>query len=423
MKPRRFLLLLNRRDLGGLGGVLAAAWVVRALVIATWPVSARSVDLSSWQLVAQQLREGHNPYITTHVLNWPPLWMVVIYAIDHLTRFLGVSFFLGVRVFLVAAESVLIVVVHRLLSGFVSRPQANRLVLVGLSLNPIAILLTCQHGNFDVLVGLSATAAVLALTRVQGETGWLAAATAIGLGALTKTVPLILAPLLVPGLKRITRLGRALGLLALVAPIAFGLAVVYVLAPSAVSHNVLGYRSTPGYFGVTGVLDLLHGGTLTSDYQHLFPILILLALVVFARLAPVEPRRIVLGAATLLMGVAVIGPGWGPQYAYWFMPLLVVAYPLFDKTWRRRLLICFLLGCADYLFEYALLPTQGQFLVAWFPHLKALGNALSSEASQTLLRLPLFIALFSLLITAARRTFILRSRTPPLQPVVEDERS
>src|SRR5437870_5759800 len=76
----------GRRDLRDLGLVLAVGWAVRAAFIASVPYRVHSADIDRWITVTQQLRAGANPYATTTYLNWPPLWMTILWLLDHVAR-------------------------------------------------------------------------------------------------------------------------------------------------------------------------------------------------------------------------------------------------------------------------------------------------------------------------------------------------
>ena len=257
--------------------VLGCSWLVRTLVIATWPPAAHSDDLTSWMTVAGKLRHGANPYVTTTIVKWPPFAIVVVWLIDHLARTLSISFFNSMRLTLIATESAIVVVLYFLMTRFASRDRVRRALLVGISLNPIAVLFVCQHENIDVFVGLFVVLALLALVVSKDSddpVSWLAGCLALGLGAFTKTVPLVLAPLLVPGFRVASRLGRTLGLALFLGPIVLGLSVVFVLAPHAVVENVLLYRSIRGYFGVTGLLEFARLYGLSRGYERVFTVLL-----------------------------------------------------------------------------------------------------------------------------------------------------
>ena len=45
----------------------------------------------------------------------------------------------------------------------------------------------------------------------------------------------------------------------------------------------------------------------------------------------------VLLAGLMLAAIPALGPGYGPQYAYWYVPPLLASYLLLDDGWRRIL--------------------------------------------------------------------------------------
>jgi hypothetical protein len=315
------------------------------------------------------------------------------------------------RLTLIAAESALVVALYLLMTRLAPAPTPRRVVLVGISLSPIAILFVCQHENIDVFVGLCVVLALWALivSRAGDAVPWLAACLALGMGAFVKTIPLVLAPLLVPGFRAASRLGRALGLALFLGPIALSLSVVFALAPHAVVDNVLLYRSIHGYFGITGLLELAHLDGVSRAYEHVFTVLLALAVLALMRSAwqrGLDARQAVLLAALLLAAVPALGPGYAPQYVYWFLPALLVSYVLFDKRWQRILLACYAIAALDWILEYALFRPFGRFLVAFFDDssgLARLSDTLSEQGAQTLVRLPLFLAFLVLLVAGARR--------------------
>jgi hypothetical protein len=381
-------------------------------VIATWPRSAHSDDLDSWIRVAHELNQGANPYVTTTIVKWPPFAIVVVWLIDHAARALDVSFFTAMRVTLIAAESAVAVVLYLLLTRFAPARTVCRLLIVGISLNPMAILFVCQHENIDVFVGLFVALALWALVvydRTNDPVAWLAGCLALGLGAFTKTIPLVLAPLLAPGFRAASKLGRTLGAALFLGPIALGLSIVYVLAPKAVADNVFRYRSISGYFGVTGLLRIAHLDRVGSAYDRIFTVLLIACVVVLFRVAwtrGLGASATVLLAGLLLAAIPALGPGYGPQYAYWYIPPLLATYPLLDDAWRKLLMGFYVIAAATYVIEYAFVGALGRFLVAFFDESSFLANVsrrISTPGAQTLVRTPLFIAFLVLLIAGFRR--------------------
>jgi hypothetical protein len=392
--------------------VLACSWLVRAVVIATWPPSAHSDDLDSWIKVAHELNAGANPYVTTSIVKWPPFALVVVWLIDHAARGLGVSFFTAMRVALIAAESGIVVVLYALLTRFAPARTVRNLLIVGISLDPIAILFVCQHENIDVFVGLFVVLALWALVAYS-QTGdvvlWLSGCLAVGLGAFVKTVPLVLVPLLAPGFRAASKVGRTLGAALFLGPIVLSVSVVFVLAPRAVVDNVFLYRSISGYFGVTGLLQLAHLGGASGAYDRLFLVVLLVGICVIFCAAwrrGLDAGATVLLAGVLLAAVPALGPGYGPQYAYWYVPPLLASYLLLDGAWRRILAVFYVVAAATYVLEYALLRALGRFLVAFFADSSSLlrvSDRLSTPGGTTLLRIPLFIAFIGLLVAGFRR--------------------
>lgn len=373
---------------------------------------ARSSDVGHWLGALEYQDEGRNPY-ESGVLNWPPLWLVVIVTLDYAANVVDVSFLSALRLYLVLVESALVVTLYlTLVQAGAERRSVRRALLVGIALNPVAILLVCQHGNSDVQVGLLVTLAVAALLahgRSRDVVLWLAGCLLLGVGVLAKTVPLVLAPVLAPGARLATTAGKALGAALFLGPAALGMGVILALAPQAVLEHVVRYRSTRGFFGVSGFLDEhffddLSGelGELTgidarSTYGTVFTLGVV-ALVVWLgwrlwREAPLPPERLFLLVAVVLMAVVALGPGYGPQYAYWFLPALIATYVLLDDRWRRLLLVGYAVAALTYAVEYAFVPWLGAYASEISPDAGWIGDVseyLDDAQHLTLFRLPLF---------------------------------
>ncbi len=373
---------------------------------------ARSSDVGHWLGALEYQDEGRNPY-ESGVLNWPPLWLVVIVTLEYAANVVDVSFLSALRLYLVLVESALVVTLYlTLVRTGAERSSVRRALLVGIALNPVAILLVCQHGNSDVQVGLLVTLAVAALLahgRSRDVVLWLTGCLLLGVGVLAKTVPLVLAPVLASGARLTTTAGKVLGAALFLGPAALGVGVILALAPQAVLEHVIRYRSTRGFFGVSGFLDEhffddLSGelGELTgidarSTYGTVFTLGVV-ALVVWLgwrlwREAPLPPERLFLLVAVVLMAVVALGPGYGPQYAYWFLPALLATYVLLDDRWRRLLLVGYVVAALTYAVEYAFVPWLGAYASAvdgnagWVADVS---EYLDTPQRLTLFRLPLF---------------------------------
>jgi hypothetical protein len=452
--------------------VLGVAWIARA-VFAVAIGDAHSTDVDYWEGALAALDEGRNPY-ETGVLNWPPLWLVVIVAVDSVADALDIAFWSALRVYLVLVESALVVTLYATLVSFgAGRAAVRRALLVGIALNPVAIILVCQHGNSDVHIGLLVTLAVAALgahQRSREIVAWLGGCLFLGLGVLAKTVPLVLAPLLAPGARRASRGERAFGAALFLGPAALGMAVILVLAPAAVWDNVVTYHSTRGFFGLAGmvrefaVFDLRFAGATLVVAVALAAIAIVwrvrrpLALgeavflgevaftVLVLWLVEASDRRgladargayatvfalvLAVGAvatfvllwrgdlpaasslfllvAVVLMAVVAFGPGYGPQYAYWFLPALVATYVLLDDGWRWLLRVAWVVAAVTYAVEYAVVDYLGAWLPAVFGDstwAADAGNYLATPHHLVIARVPLYVVYLVLIAAGIGRLF------------------
>lgn len=135
------------------------------------------------------------------------------------------------------------------------------------------------------------------------------------------------------------------------------------LDPQAILHKVIQYRSLGGVFGMSGIL----AATVSPQPARMVRIVLLLILGATVVMSAVrvatrdstDSRLLILLGAFLLVGIVVLGPGYGPQYIAWYLPLLVLTSTSFDAAWRRNLLVWREIAVLTYLAEYMLLPSQG----------------------------------------------------------------
>jgi hypothetical protein len=400
--------------------VLIIAWVARGLFMLLVTPLAQSTDAHNWETLANILNSGDNPYHATDGwpgLNWPPFWMQIVFVLSKISSLFSLPFFRVLQLFLIAVESVVMVFLLKLIREVAPDANARLLVILGIALNPAAILLNCQHCNFDVIVALWLVLFMLFLLRYHrtaNDADWLAACLFLGLGILTKTVPLVLVPMLAGGFRRMTTLSKSLGSFLLLEPVALGMSVIFVLFPADVIANVLKYRSISNYFGVSGLFHIAGMDSLTPLYNHLFNLLLFTTMaataIAFWR-RPIEERKAVLFAALLLAAIPALGPGYGPQYLYWSLPFLVATCAFFKGPWRAVLIGFGLIAACTYLFEYAILGSDGAALInilVYVEHdqpdavsvVKVIGR-FQDYAGQTIMRLPLFAAYLVLLTTGA----------------------
>jgi hypothetical protein len=383
------------------GLLLAASATVRLLFLALLPAQTYSADVQNWRNVDSALQAGDNPYnVTTH-LNWPPVWMQFVFVMGKIARAWHIDLGTVIRVVLIGFESGLLVCCYLLLRKLADPKRAFVLALYGIALNPIAVLLVCQHCNFDVIVGLFALlglANALRFSESGDEREWLYACACFGVAVLSKTVPFVLIPLLGFGLREITWRSRVLGAVLLLGPVTLGMSIIYPLGPQQVTANVLAYRSLAGWFGFTGLFELAKWHGLTELYTAFFTKTLLAVIAVGATVAfrrgRANAEELVLLGLGLLAMVPCVGPGYGPQYFFWFLALVPVALAVTGNHAVRKALLVFMgVAIVTYTIEYAMFSSHGQFLVRLYPGPKMhqASSIMSSRPGQTLIRLPLFI--------------------------------
>lgn len=394
--------------------VLMVAWAARLTFILLMPVHTRSFDSLAWETVLSDLSAGQNPYQTTHFLSWPPFWLQVLFVISKISTALSIPFFRVLQAVLILVESIVIVLLVKLVREVVPETRVRALVILGIALNPAAVFLICQHCNFDVFVALWLMFFMLHLVRYsrgKNEADWLAACLFLGLGILTKTVPFILIPMLAGGFREAAKLVKFLGLVLVFGPAALGMSVIYVLAPSDATSKILQYHGIGGSFGFAGLFRMAGMEQITSFYNLFFYGLLFAAMIstsiLFWRHRFIGSREIVLLASLFLVGIAVLGPAYAPQYLYWFLPFLVATFAFFDKRWQQLLMGFGLIAACTYLVEYALVGSDGMFLLKILTvdkstlyqavSLLPVIQACESPTGSTLIRLPLFLAYLVLL--------------------------
>ncbi len=395
--------------------VLLLALLARLCWMAALPASAISVDLKDWMIVSSSLLKGINPYQKFDVLNWPPFWLEVLYGLSRLCKEHSEQFFLNsARLVLIAIELGVIVATFGLMRLLDPAKPIFKILLFGLAFNPLLILLTVQHANFDAaaVFWIILFLGCLVRFRRRGEMiHWLWACAFLGLAIFTKTFPFALAPLLAPGARRLSWPARCLGVALLAGPALLSLAPLYALDPVGISAHVLNYRSTPGSFGPPGLLILASRGFLIPQFARIFTCAMAGALCVLAiALYRWDVRRdadIVLLAGMLLLSLFTLGSGYGPQYWFWVVPLLAAAYPHQPHGFRILLLVAGAIVVVTNVITFAYGPVYGSFALGWEPT-QAMRDECSwfeSNANLMKLNMPMFAATLAVLFVGWLRIF------------------
>jgi hypothetical protein len=355
--------------------VVAVAWVARLAFMWLIPPAARSFDAFAWEHQALLLKNGINPYQPDNFFNWPPFWMQCVFIISKIAGGLNVSFFRVLQVFLIVSETAVIAVTVRLIQMLAPAVNVRALTIIGIALNPPAIFLICQHCNFDVIMVLWVLLAIACLMRYNTSGNlidWLSACLFLGLGILTKTVPLVLFPLLAGGFRKATPWGKLLGAALVLGPAALGVSIIYVLLPAEVTRHVLGYQPggfPPGFGGLLYLMDcrefsnpvhlafyILGIGVMALTWHHLWT------------RHSLGNRELILYTALVLMLIAGEGTGFSAQYFYWFLPFLVITYACYTGLWRKLLIGFGIVSAITFIINYGMNSAYGYSFLYLFSH-------------------------------------------------------
>jgi uncharacterized membrane protein len=308
-------------------GLVLLALAVRLVLTA---VARDIIDVENYKRVAETLLAngpGALYVLTPGIYPYPPPWALVEAAAQYLALAGGPSFSLSIRLPSIAAD----VGITYLLWHWLRQRRPGAALWGGLAyaLNPLALIITCLHGQFDAIpAGLSLLAVYWATARPR------LALSALSLGAAIafKSYPvLLLAPVLLT-----LASGRARGRYALLAlaPVGVLLLPYLLMSPAAVLQELFGYRGTAllgflvplrtayvpltgAHFPVDATLRLIRAST----FVFLAAYGLLLAWLPRSRLSLVQ------AVATVLALFYTLYAGIAPQYLLWLAPFAVLLAP------------------------------------------------------------------------------------------------
>jgi hypothetical protein len=274
-------------------------------------------DSGSYLIVADAVLSGQNVYAVTDRYNYSPLWSYVVAALWSVSAPNIGLFVLLAGLFQVGVDVVTAWLLLRLARDRLGRtPEEARRVALIFFANPVSVLISCAHGQFD---GLSILFLVAALSAAMGPERPLRRAGVVGflsLSLLVKHITAFHPPLFWRGWRR-----RGLPLPLLAVPYAvFALSFVPFLSSSrTIAGNVLLYATW-----LAGPKLQRPGGTQVMLRFARSPALayFLVCLAVVAAAIWIA-RRLELPRACLLVSLALLVslPGHANQYFVWPMAL------------------------------------------------------------------------------------------------------
>ncbi len=288
--------------------VVLLALALRLVVVAL--TNGAGFDIVSYGIQAKSVLSHHNIYTFTDRYPYPPVWVWVVGLLQWLANTAALPFGRLARFPGIAGDVCIVALLHR--------TKGTRAALF-YALNPVSILITAGHGQFDGLVMAFVVAAWLLWDSPQRPHGaW--AALALGGAIALKGYPVLLLPGLLIGAASHRQRALLIGLA--VTPLlvsVLGYSAFFGFEPAMISR-VLGYQSPailgwglPAHKWLPQLATLLGGPA---------RIAVLLMPVALALLKPQWP--LTRHWLATLLGFYILAPGLSPQYLLWVLPLLAV---------------------------------------------------------------------------------------------------
>jgi hypothetical protein len=371
--------MLRRASATPLAGILAVACITR---LALALIARDIIDVHNYERVADTVLSGGllSLYVkTAGIYPYPPLW-VWFEVLARLLSSTGViSFSLAIRLPIIVADvGIVYLIWHWWFQQSIH--IAARLSLL-YAINPVSLLITCWHGQFDAIPTFFAVLAVYYLVK---RNNMLASAFALSLAVAFKSFHVLL---LLPIILHLESKQKRIAYIAItIVPVVMALLPFLLYSPEAVFRELFGYRGA-ALLGVMVPIRTVYvplaGASFPVDWTvGIISISRFLFLMIYGAIAWWMRKR---GIALIRVIICVfalfyaIYAGISPQYLVWIVPFLLLDQPvrLTPAIIYSCAATCGLLGFYAYaipgLFPFALsLPLRmsqtmyGLFGTAWW---------------------------------------------------------
>jgi hypothetical protein len=296
-------------------------------------------DIASYNTIGQLVLAGRDIYSAPAALGHYPylpgqMWLSALALL--LSRHLAVPFVVLAKIPAVLADTA---IVPCITGGLLRRGVApTRALACGLvyAVNPVSIMISAYHGQFDALplLGCMIAWGLLGTRHDAGVSRPAIAGAGVTLGAaiLTKTWPVLLVPVYLLALRPwSSRLLLAIVAFAVPAAVTVSYAFLHHASLRAIAHLVLSYGSIGGWWGLGLVMGVARASHLISAIQdrrlsQTSELLVLVA--VGGYLWRTRTRDIAHNCVMVILIFFVISAGMSLQYLTWIVPFMVVDFSL-----------------------------------------------------------------------------------------------
>lgn len=341
-----------------LPAILLVAGLVR-LAPALWLPVGAGYDIESYRLVTEALLGGHEVY--TSVLGrhpYLPFQMYIMGAMASLADATGLPYVVAIKLPALLADVVLTGIIYYAAGRRADRAFAGFPALL-YALNPLSLLVTSYHGQFEAVTLLFVVLAWLAWDMRRQERS----AVALGFSILNKTWPVVLLPLFLIRLEN-WRARAIYSLIALAIPVLFVAAYLALFSadPMPMLRRALTHRGVAGYWGPGAILN-----PAARVYTGLQPVVdglfglrnwLLAGGVLFA--VWWTRRQLVVDAiVTTLLVMFVVTVGFGIQWLVWPVPFALLAG---DYRWLKGYSLAGALMLTVHLYGLHMYPWLNEWL-------------------------------------------------------------
>lgn len=323
---------LAGKQTAALGWLLAIALLVRLLPIVLLPVGA-GYDIESFLLVGRAILAGQEVYTSEAFGRHPylPMQMYLIGAALWAARHTFIPFVVWIKLPGLLADVGITAVIFHASRRQTTTETAHHYALL-YALNPISLLVTAYHGQFDAVAVLLLLLAWYFYQFEQQNRS----ATALGFAILNKTWPAVFLPIAFIRLPN-WRSKLTYALIAAAIPIAFTLLYILIFAadPAPMLRRALTHAGVAGYWGHSAIVAVAARfvGSLQPIYDGLLvlqrPLLLLTGLLT---LWLTRSQTALNALVTIILTEFAVSVGMGIQWLLWVVPFAILSG---DVWWLR----------------------------------------------------------------------------------------
>ena len=259
--------------------LLCVAGVALRLIAAS---AGDNYDMESWWIASEAFNHGESIYSATHRYNYGPIWFYILGGLRNLSAMTGDDTITRFHLFIAAFLSL----VDLSLGAFILRRKGKLTLAALFILNPVSIIVTGYHIQFDNLAILLGLLSWQVFTLGTDRRSLLVAAALLGGSLTTKHIFSIFVAWL-PFLTSVRTLPARLAYGALALAIFAGSFYPWVSDPDSLNGivaNVLRYTSTEGHSLTALISSLLDG----VPQRTVFVLLLALCGALFLRFRPAQ---------------------------------------------------------------------------------------------------------------------------------------